>query len=138
MNDFPIIPSIYIAGAMPKTPSRANMNKVNHPRCLLMPKIWQIILNSLRKQLFYMLLSIFDKYLITILFLPLSKSPKLIFSSRLKNGSEGKSPAPIQEYKTRQNMRNVTTCAIPTNYNGKNNIRCFYTLLHKTIYLIHQ
>ena len=30
---------MYIAGAMPKTPSRAKMNKVNHPKCFLIPKM---------------------------------------------------------------------------------------------------
>ena len=30
---------MYIAGAMPKTPSRAKMNKVNHPKCFLIPEM---------------------------------------------------------------------------------------------------
>ena len=30
---------MYIAGAMPKTPSRAKMNNVNHPKCFLIPEM---------------------------------------------------------------------------------------------------
>ena len=88
---------MYIAGAMPKTPSRAKMNKVNHPKCFLIPEMEN--LNRILRMASdgFILEKLSPDIRFVALLLPLSKSPKLIFSSRLQNGSEGQSPAPIHE-----------------------------------------
>ena len=51
-----------------------------------------------------------------IIYIPLSKSPKLNLVRFVSRGNVGNNPAPIQEYRTMQNIRVVTTCAIPMIY----------------------